>query len=282
MKRALISININTGSYNEFLATLVNLADEAKGASYVCVANVHMLVEAYRNPVFAAIVNNADIVTPDGVPLCFALKLLHGKPQERVAGMDLLPDLLKKAAENSIPVYFYGGTEEMLLKTRAHLNIHFPEVILAGMYSPPFVKNGPDAIAEDAERINKSGAKFIFVALGCPKQEKWMAAMKNRVNGSMIGIGGALPVMIGMRKRTPKWMQHYALEWLFRLYQEPRRLFKRYMVTNSIFIKLLINAWIDRGDKSANLKTKHLRKKHTSGFVTKPKKSVFGHGNRIL
>lgn len=241
MKRWLISIAIDMGPYKEFLDKLIKMTGQ--GSSYTCVANVHMLVEAYKDASFARVVNNADMVTPDGMPLCFGLKLFHGIKQPRVAGMDLLPDLLQEASEKSVPVYFYGGTEEMLSRTREQVGINFPKLILAGTYSPPYLPTTSTfhASDEDVERINKSGAKLIFVVLGCPKQEKWMASAKGKVNGSMIGIGGALPVLIGMRKKAPKWVQDHSLEWLFRLCLEPRRLFKRYMYTNSIFIKLLIN-----------------------------------------
>jgi len=246
MKKPLISININTGSYQYFISSL--LAITSKASSYVCVANVHMLVEAHKDPAFAKIVNNADMVTPDGMPLCIGLQLMHGTQQDRVCGMDLLPDLLTEASDKRIPVYFYGGTDEMLDKTKGYLLQNHPSLIVAGMHSPPFL---PLAVSgyereQEAKRINASGARLIFVILGCPKQEKWMAAMKGKVNGCMIGIGGALPVLIGLQKRAPDWMQKYSLEWLYRLIQEPKRLFKRYFITNSTFLWLLLKAWVSK------------------------------------
>ena len=248
-KYHLISINITSGTYQNFIDGLVKLTDQR--STYVCIANVHMLVEAYKDSAFSAIVNNADIVTPDGVPLGWGLKLLYGIKQQRVAGMDLLPDLLKQAEQKNIPVFFYGGTDEMLNKVNGSVQIKYPKLFVAGTYSPPFRTL---TVAEDeqiADKINASGARLVFVVLGCPKQEKWMASMKGKINAVMIGIGGALPVFVGMQKRAPKWMQKSGMEWFFRLCQEPGRLFKRYFVTNSLFIFLLFKTWL-----SSRFKTK--------------------------
>jgi N-acetylglucosaminyldiphosphoundecaprenol N-acetyl-beta-D-mannosaminyltransferase len=233
-----ISLKISTGSYESFIANIVNLA-KVRQSSYVCVANVHMLIEAYWDRSFQKIVLGADIVTPDGMPLAKSLKLLYGLKQDRVCGMDLLPDLLKESITNNLSVYFYGGTQKMLDQTGSYIEENYPSVNVAGFYSPPFRPLSAEEEDEIAEKINNSGANIVFVVLGCPKQERWMAGMKNKINAVMIGIGGALPVMIGMQQRAPKWMQDYSLEWLYRLKQEPKRLFKRYFVTNSLFLILL-------------------------------------------
>jgi N-acetylglucosaminyldiphosphoundecaprenol N-acetyl-beta-D-mannosaminyltransferase len=242
MQKQLISININTGAYRHFVDELVEMS--GKTSTYTCIANVHMLVEAYSNASFASIVNNADMITPDGMPLTWGLKLLHGVRQDRVAGMDLLPDLLEEAQRKMIPVYFYGGTESMLARIRENIPMLYPALKIAGMFSPPFRELSAAELGLTAQFINKSGAKIVFVILGCPKQEVWMSKMKNKIKGTMIGVGGALPVLLGIQKRAPVWMQRNGLEWLFRLGQEPRRLFKRYAVTNSIFIFLLCKEFI--------------------------------------
>src|SRR5882757_10576547 len=163
MQKQLISININTGTYRNFVNELVEMSD--KNSSYTCIANVHMLVEAYSNASFASIVNNADMITPDGMPLTWGLKLLHGVRQDRVAGMDLLPDLLKEAERKAIPVYFYGGTEAMLTRIRENMPERYPNLKIAGMFSPPFRELS--AVEEDltAQFINNSGAKIVFVIL---------------------------------------------------------------------------------------------------------------------
>ncbi|WP_159476905.1 WecB/TagA/CpsF family glycosyltransferase [Dyadobacter sp. 3J3] len=241
MKKFIISLNITTGSYQMFIDNILSLINEINSC-YICVANVHMLVEAHNDPEFASIVNKAAITTPDGMPLVWSMNLLHGIKQDRVAGMDLLPDLLTETQKQKIPVYFYGGTQEMLDKTEQFMYTNYPGSVIAGLHSPPF--RPLTKIEEDyvAEKINKSGARLLFVALGCPKQEKWMASMKGRVMMPMIGIGGALPVMVGLQKRAPEWFQKASLEWLFRLSQEPKRLFRRYAVTNTKFLFLLFSA----------------------------------------
>ncbi|MCC7380157.1 MAG: WecB/TagA/CpsF family glycosyltransferase [Chitinophagaceae bacterium] len=239
----ILGLQVSTGKYQTFIEKIIDLAFSGT-SSYVCVANVHMLVEAYRDKRFSEIVNGADIITPDGVPLVWASRLLYGKKQDRVAGMDLLPDLLKRVEQDNLPVYFYGGTTEMLKKTKGFLELNYTYLNITGLYSPPFRALTVAEQKEIEQQINDSKAKIVFVVLGCPKQEKWMASMKGKVNACMIGIGGALPVLIGAQKRAPQWMQKNGLEWLYRLAQEPGRLAKRYIVTNSIFIWLLLKAWL--------------------------------------
>ena len=238
-----INFSISTGKYASFLSYIMFLAKKGS-SSTVCVANVHMFIEAYRDNNFLRVVNNADVVTPDGQPLTWGLKLLYGIKQDRVAGMDLLPDLLVMLSEMNMPTYFYGGSDQLLKKTHTYLETKYPDLKIAGLYSPPFrplTEKEEENIISD---INASGAKVVFVILGCPKQEKWMAQMKGRINAVMIGIGGALPVMVGLQKRAPVWMQKSGLEWLFRLAQEPQRLFKRYAVTNALFIYLLLKEYV--------------------------------------
>lgn len=244
-KLNVVSIPVSTGRYTDFIKNLVTSA-KAKESEYACVANVHMLVEAHKNRRYAQVVEEAAYVTPDGKPLSWALRLLHGVKQERVAGMDLLPDLLREGEAANLSVFFYGGTDDMLKKTATYLAQHYPALTIAGMHSPPFRNLTALEEKKTAERINASGASFVFVVLGCPKQEKWMASMKGRVNAVMIGVGGALPVLIGEQRRAPRWMQKGGLEWLYRMAQEPGRLAKRYAVTNPLFVYLLLKAYLQK------------------------------------
>jgi N-acetylglucosaminyldiphosphoundecaprenol N-acetyl-beta-D-mannosaminyltransferase len=154
--------------------------------------------------------------------------------------MDLLPELLNRMSACGVYAYFYGGTEIMMKTTQNYLANTYPNLKIAGFHSPPFGEQNGILDEEVIKCINSSHPLITFVVLGCPKQEKWMDSMKGKINTVMIGIGGALPVMIGMQKRAPKWMQQYGLEWLFRLSQEPRRLFKRYLYTNSLFSWIFI------------------------------------------
>ncbi len=238
-QQKLISINISLGSYQQIVADIISLAKK-RYSSYVCVANVHMCIEAYNSKEFANIVNSADIVTADGKPLCVGLKLINGIDQERVAGMDLTPSLLKEAELNNIKVFLYGSTDEVLDKIQKVAKEKYPNLAIVGAISPPFRVLSEAEIANDINTINDSGAGLVLVALGCPKQERWMYSMKGKIQGVMVGVGGAFPVFAGIQPRAPKWMQDYSLEWLHRLSQDPKRLFKRYFVTNSLFISLLI------------------------------------------
>ncbi len=239
----IICLEISKAKYSDLIEKIM-LLSKRKKSSYVCIANVHMTIEAHWDSNFANVVNSADFVTPDGMPLVKALKVLYGIKQERIAGMDLMPDLLKKAEEEDLGVFFYGGTPEMLSKTKEYLEISYPKLKNIHFYSPPFRSLTIEEEQEVVKRINDSKTHILFVALGCPKQEKWMASMRGRINACMLGIGGALPVMIGMHRRAPMWMQRMSLEWVFRLMQEPRRLFKRYLVTNSLFVFLLTIQWV--------------------------------------
>ncbi len=236
-KKKLLNIGVSTGKYGEFTKKIIELARVKKGG-YVCVANVHMLIEAYNDPDYSRAINNADIITPDGMPIAILLKLLYGKKQDRVAGMDLLPDLLLLMERQKLSVFFYGSTNKSLRKVISGISSEYPELTISGTIAPPFGDIPPDIIEGHFAEIRKTDPDIIFIVLGCPKQEKLMAKMSDKVNGIMIGIGGAVPVFTGEIKRAPVWMQKYSLEWLFRLIQEPRRLWRRYLYTNIKFILL--------------------------------------------
>lgn len=242
-RQPLMHFDISMGSYASFVHHITTLAEQKKSA-VVCVANVHMFIEAYQDKELENIINHADIVTPDGKPLTWGLRLLKDIKQDRVAGMNLLPDLLQQLMVQQMSVYFYGSTPKLLQATENYLINTYPGLRIAGMYSPPFRKLTPEEESRVITDINSSGANLVFVILGCPKQEKWMASMKGKIHAVMVGIGGALPVMIGLQKRAPAWMQNAGLEWLFRLMQEPGRLFKRYAITNSLFMYLLFKEYI--------------------------------------
>ncbi|WP_407430431.1 WecB/TagA/CpsF family glycosyltransferase [Arcticibacter sp.] len=237
-KKRILSINISQGKYSRFVDSIVELASN-RTSSYVCVANVHMLVEAHQSRAFQNVVNSADIVTPDGMPLAKCFKILYRQRQDRVDGMSLLPALLEEADNKNLSVYFYGGSQQMINKTTDYLADIYPSLKIAGAYSPPFRPLSENEKNNVASTIIASGANIVFVVLGCPKQERWMHEMKGKIPGVMIGIGGALPVLIGMQSRAPEWMQKNSLEWFYRFMQEPKRLFKRYFSTNSTFLYLL-------------------------------------------
>lgn len=242
-KHTIINSKINIGNYANFLSFLTQLAKTQK-SSYVCVANVHMLIEGYQDSIFQEIINNANMTTPDGMPLAKAMKWLYGIDQERVAGMDLMPDLMRKCAQQNLSIYFYGSTDDILARITQKAAIDFPGLQICGMYSPPFREL--TSIEKDyiVKQINCAKPNFVFVALGCPKQEKWMAEHRDKINSCMIGLGGAFEVYARVKERAPIWMQKTSLEWLYRLIQDPKRLFKRYLNTNTLFVILFIKQWV--------------------------------------
>jgi N-acetylglucosaminyldiphosphoundecaprenol N-acetyl-beta-D-mannosaminyltransferase len=199
-----------------------------------------MIIEAYNDSSFAEVLDRADLVTPDGMPLVVVLQSMYGIHQDRVAGMDLLPALIAKAADYSIPVFFYGSSNEVLARIVTRAIAENPKLRVVGTHSPPYRTLNHEENALVLNHINDSGAGIVFVALGCPKQEQWMSNNKSKVNAVMIGLGGAFPVYATLQSRAPKWMQRYSLEWLYRLIQEPRRLLFRYLYTNSVFVILLL------------------------------------------
>lgn len=237
----LISLSISTESYVEFREAAIEAAQQARSAT-MCFANVHMLVECERNHSLAQVVNQADWVAPGGMPLIWALRAWHGLRQDRVDGLDLLPDLLQRAADEQLPVYFYGSTSDVLAQTESACRKRFAGLCIVGTLSPPFRPLTPAEEDEVANQITASGARLVIVALGCPKQEQFVARMRGRIPAVLVAVGAALPVLAGAKSRAPGWMQKAGLEWLFRLFQEPQRLFKRYALTNSLFVYYLLRS----------------------------------------
>ena len=237
-RKRIISLEVSQLSYDQTTRQILDWGRQHRPA-YVCFANVHMAIEAHWSPEFAATVNQADIVAPDGMPLAKAFQSLHGVHQERVAGMDMLPTLLAECAAQGLSVYFFGTTDETLQAIGQRIGREHPQLKVAGLFSPPFGSLNAANNAVYAQKINESGANLVMVVLGCPKQENWMAQNSRHINAVLLGVGGAVDVYAGMRRRAPAWMQKLALEWFYRLLQEPKRMFKRYFVTNSLYIWLL-------------------------------------------
>jgi len=235
--KRILSLNINVLSYKETLDQIIVLA-QSKKSSYICFANVHMTIEAYKDQIFANQVNDAAFVLPDGMPLVKVLKFFYGHSQDRIAGMDAFPNLMQMAGINNLKVFFFGTTPELLEKIRIRTKKEFPKMTIAGLLSPPFDKSLDDESYIDT--INSSGAALVFVALGCPKQEKWMAKHSHNINAVLLGVGNAFSIYVGEEKRAPMFMRNLSLEWLYRLSQAPNRLFKRYLTTNTMFIYLIL------------------------------------------
>lgn len=232
---SVIGTPIDAVSWDDALSRIATWSG-ARESRYVCICNVHSVVTASRDVSFGRVVNEADMATPDGAPVAWMLRKLGFAEQARINGPDLMWRYCARAAESGQSVFLYGGTPETLELLQQRLRMQFPGLRVAGAISPPFRALMPDEDAAIVAQINASGAGVVFVSLGCPKQELWMAAHRGRINAVMIGVGAAFDYHAGTIQRAPKWMQDCGLEWLHRLCSEPRRLWRRYLVTNTLFV----------------------------------------------
>ncbi|GAB1545573.1 WecB/TagA/CpsF family glycosyltransferase [Scytonema sp. NUACC21] len=223
--------------FHDQIRTILRWA-KARESKTVCVANVHMLMEAYWNPDFGTVLKNADLVTPDGMPLVWMMKLLGAKSQDRVAGMDILLAVCELAQKLNVSVFFVGSQAEILSRMKKRLDKEFSGLKIAAMEPLPFRPLTPDEDEALIQRINSSGAGLVFVSLGCPKQENWMAQHKDKIHAVMIGLGGVFPVYAGLHQRAPRLVRDLGFEWLYRWLQEPRRLWNRYTTTIPPFVWL--------------------------------------------
>ena len=230
-----VSLGITPITFSAVKEAIIKSAHQGESRT-ACFPNAHMVVEAQQKPELARAVNNSDWVLADGVPLLWAIKRLYGHTQERVAGMDMMPALLEQAVTEQIPVLFYGSTTERLEHAAAVCRQRYPGLQIVGLISPPFRPLTPAEEEAEVQQIIQSGARLVFVALGCPKQELWMGRMRGRIPAVMLGIGGALPILTGEHKRAPAWIRQMGMEWAFRLALEPRRLFRRYATTNALYV----------------------------------------------
>lgn len=204
---------------------------------YITVANVHTTVTAWEDREYCEIQNGGVMAIPDGGPLAAVGRKRGWKEMERVAGPSLMGEIFRLSVEKGYRHYFYGSTEETLEKLYWKLDRVYPGIQIAGMYNPPFRSLSGEEDKEIVEKINGTKPDFVWVGLGAPKQERWMAAHQGRINGLMIGVGAGFDYYAGNIKRAPKWMQKNNLEWVYRLVQDPKRLFGRYWNTNFKFIQ---------------------------------------------
>jgi len=203
---------------------------------YICVSNVHTTVTAYEDEEYCKVQNGGILAIPDGGPLSSVGQKRGFKNMKRTTGPSLMGEIFKISASKGYRHYFYGSTDETLEKLYSVLEETYPGIQIAGMYSPPFRPMTDDEDKAIVERINETKPDFVWVGLGAPKQEKWMAAHQGHVEGLMIGVGAGFDYYAGNIERAPEWMQKSNLEWVYRLIQDPKRLFGRYWHTNTKFI----------------------------------------------
>lgn len=202
----------------------------------MCVSNVHTTVTAYEDLAYRDVQNGGIMAIPDGGPLSSIGRKRGFAEMARTTGPSYMEEIFKLSAKHGYRHYFYGATEETLAKLREKLSAAYPKMEIAGMYSPPFRSLTAKEDAEVVQMINEVKADFLWVGLGAPKQEIWMAAHKGEIHSFMVGAGAGFDYFAGNISRAPEWMQRNNLEWLYRLLQDPKRLFKRYLVTNTKFI----------------------------------------------
>jgi N-acetylglucosaminyldiphosphoundecaprenol N-acetyl-beta-D-mannosaminyltransferase len=241
--RFILGVRTDSPSYSGAAAKVLAWANTPQ-SRYVCVSNVHVTMESYDSREYRAIVNAADLVTPDGMPLVWALRLFGVARATRVYGPTLTENVLQRAANAGVAVGFYGGSEEVLTRMLESCRRRLPNLQVAFAHAPPFRPLTAEEDAAVVEEINRSGARILFVGLGCPKQERWMALHKGRINAVMLGVGAAFDFLSGMKPQAPPWMQQAGLEWLFRLATEPRRLWRRYAYHNPRFVVLLAGQYL--------------------------------------
>ena len=211
--------------------------DDLRG-KYICVSNVHTTVMSYENEEYRKIQNGAAMALPDGAPLSSYSRRKGYKQAQRVTGPDLMLELFAISKEKGYRHYFYGATEETLQSMKEVLERDYPGIQIAGMYAPPFRALTPQEDAQIVAKINESRPDFIWIGLGAPKQEEWMYQHMGQLQGVLIGVGAGFDYLAGYIKRAPRWMQRMSLEWLYRLLQDPKRLWRRYFTSNVKFICL--------------------------------------------
>jgi N-acetylglucosaminyldiphosphoundecaprenol N-acetyl-beta-D-mannosaminyltransferase len=236
--RQILGTRVDATTYAEASGMIVRWA-QARETRYVCIANVHMVMEAYDSADYRRVVNEADMVTSDGMPLVWGLRKLGLPHATRVYGPDLMPRVLEDAAARGVPIGLYGGgSDESLADLATILQEKYPALVIAFREAPPFRPLTPSEDEEVVRRIDESGARILFVALGCPKQERWMAEHRDRLSCVMLGVGAAFDFLAGVKPKAPAAMQRAGFEWLFRFASEPRRLWRRYLVHNPRFMFL--------------------------------------------
>lgn len=231
----ILGVNIAVTNLNEVVNYIEENLEKLKG-NYICASNVHTTVTAYEDVEYRKIQNSGALALPDGKPLSIFSKKRGFENAQRVTGPDLMGELFKESEKKGYKHYFYGSTEETVELLRCKLKDTYPKLNIIGVHSPPVKEKVSLESNKILNEINNGNIDFLWIGLGAPKQEKWMFIHKGKVNAIMIGVGAGFDYYAGKIKRAPVWMQKYSLEWLYRLLQDPKRLLKRYVITNSKFI----------------------------------------------
>lgn len=266
-QRYVLGQRLDATDYADATARVVDWANRGE-SRYVCLSNVHMVMQGWDDPNFRQIINAADLITTDGVPLVWCLRALGLPSAVRVYGPDLTLHVCATAAQQQLAIGLYGGTAQSLKEFAAMLQSRFPAIEIACSIAPPF---RPLTAAEDAtytKQLAESGARILFVGIGCPKQEIWMSEHRGRLNMPMLGVGAAFDFHAGRVKQAPAWLQAIGLEWLFRLLMEPRRLWRRYAWHNPRFVLFFIGQLL-RGRRRRRTSQGHVGRGSSSEPINK-------------
>jgi N-acetylglucosaminyldiphosphoundecaprenol N-acetyl-beta-D-mannosaminyltransferase len=245
VRQRVLEAQIDVLTWRQALDTIGGWAARRE-SRVVCICNAHSVVCASEDPSFRRILQDADMTTPDGMPVAWMMRRLGYDSQQRIAGPDLMWRYCAEAQQRGDRVFLYGSTPETLERLQLRMAADFPNLQLVGAHSPPFRELDPDEDAEIVRTIERSGANLVFVSLGCPKQEQWMHAHRGRIRAVMVGVGAAFDFHAGVTRRAPQWMQSSGLEWLHRLIAEPRRLWRRYLVSNTRYVMGATRQLLDR------------------------------------
>ena len=235
-KYDLFGVQVSATTYDEAVDALT-LAAERRVPAIASLHAVHALITASDDEELRDIVNSFELIGPDGQPVRWALNLLHGTQlKQRVYGPELMLRLCQRAAETQLPIFLYGGTPDVLAALASNLVSRYPELQIAGSYAPPFRPLTCEERTDVIDQMRASRARLVFIGLGAPKQDRFAHEMRGEINAVFVCVGAAFDFHAGIKRMAPAWMQRSGLEWLYRLLQEPRRLWKRYVVTNSLFL----------------------------------------------
>ncbi len=237
MRTSILGCNISETNYSDAYRNIVGYLSNSNKSNYVTVNNVHTLIEGSWHREYKNIINKAYMALPDGKPLAVIANIMGAKKTERVFGPTFFEVVIKWGQKDGLRHFLFGSSQQTLEKMNAIIKLRYPTTNIVGTISPSFDGISPELNEQYLKEINDSNADIVWVALGAPRQEYWMYENYKKLNrGMMIGIGAGFDYFAGNTKHAPEWMKNYSLEWLYRLIQEPRRLWKRYLVTNTLFI----------------------------------------------
>jgi len=238
-KHNVLGILMDAVDYDTTVEFVLRAARERRGAAVSALA-VHGLMSGVLDHEQKYRLNQFDLLVPDGQPIRWALNLLYSAGlRDRVYGPNLTNAVCARAEAEGVPVFFYGSTPEILAELRTYLKCHFPSLRVAGMEPSKFRQLTPTETNEVTKRIRNSGARIVFAGLGCPRQEIWAYELREALSMPILAVGAAFPFLAGIVPQAPRWMQDRGLEWLFRLWAEPRRLWRRYLLLNPAYVFLL-------------------------------------------